>query len=156
MESKGVLKDKTALITGGASGIGRATAVMFAEEGANVAVVDIDQAGGEETTKYIRDNGGSAIFIKTNIGISDDCSTAVSKTVSEFGSVDILFNNAGIIRRATVLDHSEEDWDLVMAVNIKSVFLLSKYTIPIMEKAGGGAIINTSSGWGLTGGPKAI
>ncbi|MCP4725214.1 MAG: SDR family oxidoreductase [bacterium] len=156
MEIKGVLKDKTALITGGASGIGRATAVLFAEEGANVAVVDIDAEKGEETAKYIRDNGGSAIFIKTNIGISDDCCAAVSKTVSEYGSIDILFNNAGIIRRATVLDHSEEDWDLVMAVNIKSVFLLSKYTIPIMEKAGGGAIINTSSGWGLTGGPKAI
>src|SRR5258708_25907041 len=85
----------------------------------------------------------------------DDCRHVVARSLRELGHIDILFNNAGIIRRATVLDLSEEDWDRVMAVNVKSIYLLSREVIPHMQKAGGGTIINTASGWGLTGGAKA-
>src|SRR5258708_31377731 len=85
----------------------------------------------------------------------DDCRHVVARSLREFGKIDILFNNAGIIRRATVLDLSEEDWDRVMAVNVKSIYLLSREVIPHMQKAGGGTIINTASGWGLVGGAKA-
>ena len=84
-----------------------------------------------------------------------DCRRLVERAIREFGRIDILFNNAGIIRRATVLDLSEDDWDRVMAVNVKSIYLLSREVIPHMQKAGGGTIINTASGWGLTGGAKA-
>src|SRR5260221_12417836 len=84
-----------------------------------------------------------------------DCERLVERAIREFGRIDILFNSAGIIRRATVLDLSENDWDRVMAVNVKSIYLLSREVIPHMQKAGGGTIINTASGWGLTGGPKA-
>jgi NAD(P)-dependent dehydrogenase (short-subunit alcohol dehydrogenase family) len=87
---------------------------------------------------------------------AEDCRAAVERTAATFGGVDILFNNAGIIRRADVTGTSEEEWDRVMAVNVKSIFLMSKYAIPYLEKAGGGSIINTSSGWGLRGGSKAV
>ncbi|MFC1565006.1 SDR family NAD(P)-dependent oxidoreductase [candidate division KSB1 bacterium] len=155
-EYKGILKNKTALITGGASGIGKATAELFSAEDANIVLVDIDTEKGEETAREISEKGGNVMFIKADISSSDDCKNTVDAAVSMYGKIDILFNNAGIIRRATVLDHSEEDWDRVMAVNVKSVFLMSKYVIPVMEKNGGGAIVNTSSGWGLTGGAKAV
>ncbi len=86
---------------------------------------------------------------------ADDCRRAVEQTVAELGGLDVLFNNAGIIRRATVVDADEADWDRVMAVNVKSVFLMSKVAVPVMAAAGGGAIVNTASGWGLVGGQKA-
>jgi len=84
-----------------------------------------------------------------------DCQRAVEQTVGELGGLDVLFNNAGIIRRATVVDADEADWDRVMAVNVKSIFLMSKVAVPVMAAAGGGAIVNTASGWGLVGGQKA-
>ena len=151
----GSLAGKRALITGGASGIGRATALLFAREGAAVSVVDLDEAGGQAVAHEIADQGGQAIFVRCDVSQAADCQRAVQQTVDRLGSLDILFNNAGIIRRASVLETSEEEWDRVMAVNVKSVFLLSKYAIPIMAEAGGGVIINTASGWGLAGGRKA-
>ena len=87
---------------------------------------------------------------------AEDCQRTVQKTINSFGGVDILFNNAGIIRRASVIDTTEEQWERVMAVNVKSIFLMSKYTIPHMVQAGGGVILNTSSGWGLVGGRDAV
>ncbi len=153
--SEGILTGKVALITGGASGIGRATALLFAREGAAVSVVDIDQAKGQAVVKEIVEEGGRAIFVHCDVTQAADCQRAVQQTVEELGGLDILFNNAGIIRRATVVETTEEEWDRVMAVNVKSVFLLSKYAIPIMAGAGGGVIINTASGWGLVGGRKA-
>ena len=150
------LRGKAALITGGASGIGRATALLFAEEGAGVAIADIDAGRGEALRDEIRSRGGRALFIACDVTQAADCQRAVERTVSELGGLDILFNNAGTIRRATVLEVSEEEWDRVMAVNVRSVFLMSKYAIPHMERAGGGSIINTSSGWGLKGGPQAV
>jgi NAD(P)-dependent dehydrogenase (short-subunit alcohol dehydrogenase family) len=152
----GSLAGRCALITGGASGIGRATAVLFAREGAAVAVVDLDEAGGRAITHAVWDDGGQAIFVRCDVSRSRDCQHAVGRTVEELGGLDVLFNNAGIIRRATVIETTEEEWDRVMAVNVRSIFLMSKYAIPIMEKAGGGVIINTGSGWGLVGGANAV
>jgi NAD(P)-dependent dehydrogenase (short-subunit alcohol dehydrogenase family) len=150
------LAGKRALITGGAAGIGRATATLFAREGAAVGVADLDEAGGEEVVQTIRKAGGRAMFVLCNVTQASDCRRAVHLMVDEWGGLDILFNNAGIIRRATLLETSEEAWDQVMAVNVKSIFLMSKYAIPAMERAGGGVIINTGSGWGLVGGAKAV
>ena len=150
------LANKVALITGGASGIGRATAVRFAREGAAVAVVDVEAVGGQAVVRAIVDEGGQALFLRADVSQAADCQRAVQETVDTLGGLDILFNNAGIIRRTTVIDTTEEAWDRVMAVNVKSIFLLSKVAIPVMAEAGGGVIINTGSGWGLTGGRRAV
>lgn len=150
------LENKVALITGGASGIGQATAILFAQQGAAVAIADIDKNQGAATVAEIEAAGGKAIFVACDVSRSDDCQKAVEQTVAAFGGLDILFNNAGIIRRTNVLTISEEDWDLVMDVNVKSIYLMSRFSIPHMEARGGGAIINTSSGWGMKGGGNAI
>jgi NAD(P)-dependent dehydrogenase (short-subunit alcohol dehydrogenase family) len=152
----GRLTGKRALITGAASGIGRATALLFAREGAAVVVVDVDEAGGQAVAQAIRNEGGQAMFVRCDVTQAEDCQRAVQRVVDEWSGLDILFNNAGIIRRATVIGTTEEEWDRVMAVNVKSIFLLSKYAIPVMAQAGGGAIVNTSSGWGLVGGRNAV
>src|SRR6202142_2328723 len=149
------LAGKVALITGGASGIGRATALLLAREGAAIAVADVNEDCGQRVAAEIIEAGGRAFFEPMDVTRSVDCQRFVERAVREFGRIDILFNNAGIIRRATVIDLSEEDWDRVMAVNVKSIYLLSRAAIPHMQKAGGGTIINTSSGWGLAGGGKA-
>jgi NAD(P)-dependent dehydrogenase (short-subunit alcohol dehydrogenase family) len=149
------LLGKCALITGGASGIGRATAVLFAQEGASVAIADLDQITGPVVARLIEDQGGRVIFLPCDVTRAEDCERAVKQTVQEFGALDILFNNAGIIRRTTVVEATEEEWDRVIAVNLKSVFLFSKVAIPVMARRSGGVIINTSSGWGLVGGRKA-
>lgn len=149
------LANKVALITGGASGIGRATALLFATEGAAVSVVDLDEVGGQAVAQMIVNEGGRAIFVRCDVSQAADCQRAGQQTVEQLGGLDILFNNAGIIRRASVLETSEEEWDWVMAVNVKAIFLLSKYAIPVMAQVGGGVIINTASGWGLVGGHKA-
>jgi len=151
----GGLTGQRALITGGASGIGRATALLFAREGAAVSVVDVDEAGAQAVAQTIVDDGGQAISVRCDVTQAADCQRAVEQTVSVLGGLDILFNNAGIIRRATLLETTEAEWDQVMAVNVKSIFLLSKYAIPVMAEAGGGVIINMASGWGLVGGHKA-
>jgi NAD(P)-dependent dehydrogenase (short-subunit alcohol dehydrogenase family) len=152
----GILAGRRALITGAASGIGRATALLFAHEGAAVAVADLEESGGHSTVDAIVGNGGQAIFVHCNVAQASDCQRAVQKAVEAFGGLDILFNNAGIIRRATVLDTTEEEWDHVMAVNVKAIFMLSKYAVPHLTQAGGGVIINTASGWGLVGGRRAV
>ncbi len=154
-ENVGRLKDKVAVITGGASGIGRATAKLFASEGAAVVIADLNSENGPPVAKEIAAIGARAIFEATDVTSASDCRRLIETTREEFGRLDILFNNAGIIRRATVLDLDEKDWDRVMEVNVKSIFLLSKFAIPLMRESGGGAIINMASGWGLNGGPKA-
>lgn len=150
------LAGKVALITGAASGIGRATALLFAREGAAIAVADMNMDHGQHVADEIIEAGGRAFFEPMNVTRTVDCGRLVERAIREFGRIDILFNNAGITRRATVLDLSEEDWDRVMSVNVKSIYLLSREVIPHMQKAGGGTIINTSSGWGLVGGAKAV
>ena len=151
----GKLHGKTALITGGAGGIGRATALLFASEGAAVGVVDLNQEAGLQIAREISTAGGRAIFERADVTRPADCRRAVERIVHEFGGIHILFNNAGIIRRASVVEISEDNWDAVIAVNVKSTFLMSREIIPIMAKAEGGSIINTASGWGLAGGPRA-
>lgn len=152
----GKLNGKTAIITGAATGIGKASSLLFATEGAAVAVIDIDETGGIGVVEKITDNGGQAIFIQCDVSNSDDCRNAVNETAERFGGVDILFNNAGIIKRTTVLDIEEDEWDRVMGVNVRSVYLMSKYALPHMIAKKSGSIINTSSGWGLKGGGRAV
>ena len=149
------LTGRRALITGGASGIGKATAMLFAREGAAISVVDLDEEGGWKVARAIQEEAGRAVFVAADVTLDSDCRRAVQQTVSELGGLDILFNNAGIIRRATVAELTEAEWDQVMAVNVKSIFLMSRYSVPVMANAGGGVIINTASGWGLMGGPRA-
>ena len=146
----------TALITGGASGIGFETARLFAQSGASVAIIYIDEPAGREAEAKIKASGSEAVFIPCDVTSANDCQKAVSITVETYGGIDFLFNNAGIIRRASVLTLSEDDWDKTMAVNLKSIFLMSKYSIPFMVKSGGGSIVNASSGWGLVGGEYAV
>lgn len=155
LKSKKALTGRVAVITGGASGIGRASALLFAQAGATVAVVDLDQQAGEKVVEAIVRDGGKAIFEHADVTRADECERAVQATVRELGGIHVLFNNAGIIRRASVVELSEEDWDRVMAVNVKSMFLMSRLVVPIMVNGGGGAIINMASGWGLAGGPRA-
>jgi NAD(P)-dependent dehydrogenase (short-subunit alcohol dehydrogenase family) len=149
------LRGKVALITGGASGIGRETALLFGREGAAVSVADVNNVGGQAVVRMLEEAGAQARYVHCDVTQVVDCQHAVQQTVTELGGLDILFNNAGLIRRSTVLETTEEQWDEVMAVNVKSIFLLSKAVIPIMAQAGGGAIINTASGWGLVGGHRA-
>ena len=118
--------------------------------------MDLDDLGGQTVAREITGSGGRALFVSGDVTDSNDCKRAVGQTVDAFGGLDILFNNAGIIRRASVLELDEDDWDRVMAVNVRSVYLMSKHAIPHMESAGGGSIINTSSGWGLAGGRNAV
>lgn len=149
------LANKVAVITGGASGIGGATADLFAREGASVVIADRNESTGMAVAKKIVSEGGRAIFECADVAKASDCERVVQRAIREFGGIHILFNNAGIIRRASVIELSEEDWDRVLAVNLKSAFLMSRLTIPVMVKEGGGSIINMASGWGLAGGTRA-
>jgi NAD(P)-dependent dehydrogenase (short-subunit alcohol dehydrogenase family) len=151
----GALKGKIAIITGGACGIGRAIAHLFAREGASVLIADKNEAAGKVVAGEIAAFGGRSIFESANVTSAADCQRVVERAVREFGGIHLLVNNAGIIRRASIVELSEQDWDRVMAVNVKSIFLMSRQVIPLMAQAGGGSIINMASGWGLTGGPKA-
>jgi len=150
-----LLKDKVVIVTGGASGIGRATALLFSREGATVAIVDIDEPKGQAVVQSIVDSGGKAVFLRCDVTKTVECRSAVNRVLKEYGKISVLFNNVGIIRRASVVDTTEEEWDRVMDTNVKSVFIFSKYVIPVMTEAGGGVIINTASGWGIMGGQKA-
>lgn len=149
------LEGKVALITGGASGIGFATAKRLAEFGANVMLLDINEELGETAARHIQDLGGATQFFKCNVVSQEDCRQVTEAIEEAYGRIDILFNNAGVIRRKTVVELEEQDWDLVINVSLKGAYNLSKYVIPIMAKSGGGSIINTGSGWGIKGGDKA-
>jgi NAD(P)-dependent dehydrogenase (short-subunit alcohol dehydrogenase family) len=155
MSESGALEGRTAIVTGGASGIGKATCLLFAREGASVAVVDQDEAGAKAVAEAIGDQGGEAIFLQADVASEEECRGVVDAVKERFGHLDILFNNAGIIRRTSVVDSTPEEWDRVVAVNLRSVFLMSKFALPIITAGGGGAIVNTSSGWGLMGGKRA-
>jgi NAD(P)-dependent dehydrogenase (short-subunit alcohol dehydrogenase family) len=149
------LEGKIALITGGASGIGRAAALLFAHEGAAVAITDLDDEAGNSAAHEIAQQGGRALFEPADVTKAGDCQRALDRTLREFGGIHVLFNNAGVIRRASILELTEDDWDRVMEVNVKSIFLMSRLVVPVMARAGGGAIVNMASGWGLAGGTRA-
>lgn len=150
------LEDKVAVVTGAASGIGLATSKLLASAGCQVIMLDINAAAGLREAEDIKANGGKAAFMACDVTSIADCKSVMDKIESVYERVDILFNNAGVIRRQNAVDHSEADWDLVLDVSLKSVFLLSKYAIPLMARNGGGSIINTGSGWGLKGGDNAV
>ncbi len=150
------LAGKSAIVTGAAGGIGRATALAMAAEGAKVAVVDLNPAGAQEVAEQIRAVGGEAVAIVADVASEPDIEAVVARTVEAFGTVNVVFNNAGIIRRTTVLETSVEMWDQVFAVNVRSIFLMCKHVVPVMAAAGGGSIVNTGSGWGLKGGGRAV
>ena len=147
-------KDKVVIVTGGGSGIGRATAKGFAAEGARTVAVDLNGEAARETVREIEEMGGTATPVQCDLAVADDVARMVNTTVEMFGRVDILFNNAGIAPRGTVVDTDEDVWDRVMAVDLKSVFLCSKYVIPIMQGHGGGVIVNTGSNCSLHGYPN--
>jgi NAD(P)-dependent dehydrogenase (short-subunit alcohol dehydrogenase family) len=147
------LAEKVALITGGASGIGRATCLLFAKEGAKVVVVDLKLEAAEKTASEIREAGGEARGFAADVSKAKDAEAMVKFAEETFGKLNVIFNNAGIFPDAdgSVTDTSEEVWDLVMNVNLKGVFLGCKYAIPALLRAGGGSIINTASFVALMG-----
>ncbi len=136
---------KVVIITGAGKGVGSAAARGFAREGAAVVVADVDDSAGEEVARLIGETGGQAIFVHCDVSRSSEVRNLVLQAVSAFGGVDILYNNAGIVKYDTVVDQPEEDWDQVIDVNLKGSFLTCKYAIPEMRKRGGGAIVNTAS-----------
>ncbi len=150
------LENKRAIVTGGAGGIGRAAALAFADEGARVAVVDVDAEGAAAVADAIVAAGGDAIALTADVSIDTDVRGVVDETVAAFGGIDVVFNNAGIVRRATAIDTTVEEWDRVFGVNVRSIFLMAKFAVPVMADDGGGSMINTGSGWGLTGGANAL
>ena len=148
----GKLEDKVCVITGGSLGIGRGTAKECAAEGGRVAVLDIHVEGGERTVGEIREAGGSAIFIETDVSRAGEVQAAVERVVEEYGKIDVLVNAAALQVQAPVLTEvAEEEWDTVMDINLKGPFLCSKYVIPEMLKRGRGAIVNVSSSVVLRG-----
>jgi NAD(P)-dependent dehydrogenase (short-subunit alcohol dehydrogenase family) len=149
-ETNGNLNGKVAFVTGAASGIGRATALAFAREGANVVVADIDQSGNQDTVGLIEGQGGKAVAVVCDVTRSEDVQTSLTTTVNRFGRLDYAFNNAGAEQRPKLTaDITEEEWDRIITINLRSVFLCLKYEIPLMLQHGGGAIVNTSSGAGI-------
>ena len=147
------LKDKVAVVTGVASGIGKGTALVFAQAGAKVVGGDIDAAGGNKTTDEIRRQGHEAIFVPTDVTRSHQVRALIQAAVNTYGGVDVLFSNVGVVIGNLVADISEEEWDQVMAVNLKSMFLCCKYVIPEMRKRGKGSIVLTSSANGIIAEP---
>ncbi len=146
------LEGKVALVTGGGSGIGRATALAFAREGAKVVVADVLTDGGEGTVQRIKEAGGKAIFVKTDVSKAGEVIALIDNVVTIYGKLDCACNNAGIEgSMAPTADCTEENWDRTIDINLKGVWLCMKYEIPEMLKRGGGAIVNTASIAGLVG-----
>lgn len=148
----GLVEGKVALVTGGGSGIGRQACLVFSREGAQVVVCDVALEGGEETVGQIKQAGGQAMFIQADVAQAAEVEAVVAKTVETCGRLDCAYNNAGIAgRTARVADDSEQNWDRVLSINLKGVWLCLKYEIAHMLKQGGGAIVNTASDAGLIG-----
>jgi NAD(P)-dependent dehydrogenase (short-subunit alcohol dehydrogenase family) len=147
------LNDKVALITGAASGIGRETALLFAQEGAGVVVVDVDDKNGRETVATIEEKGGKALYVHADVSRAADCREMIAAAEKQFGKLNVLFNNAGIMHSQDddVISTEEKIWDLTMNINAKGVFFGCKYGIPALRRAGGGSIVNTASFVALLG-----
>ncbi len=139
------LEGKVAIVTGSASGLGRAIAVMFAQEGAKVVGADINVAGGQETAAMIESAGGESVFVEADVTQAAACKRMVEAAVEAYGEVDVLVNNAGVEIRGGVLTLTEEEWDQMLAVDLKAIYLCSREAIPEMLKAGGGSIVNIAS-----------
>jgi NAD(P)-dependent dehydrogenase (short-subunit alcohol dehydrogenase family) len=150
------LIDKVALITGGTSGIGEATALLFSREGARVTITGRNPERGAEVVRQIEASGGQAMFVGADVSSASDCQRVVNETEHAFGHTDILFNNAGVYYPQTALECSEREWDEQIDVNLKGTFLMSKAVLPGMIARKSGVIINNASGWGIVGGDHAV
>jgi NAD(P)-dependent dehydrogenase (short-subunit alcohol dehydrogenase family) len=154
------LKNKIAVITGAGSGQGRAASVLFSKEGAKIVACDWKPELGDETVQQVKSEGGEAIFVRTDVSSSKDVQNLIGAAIKTFGRIDILYNNAGVgfsspLSMADVLNTPEEDWDRVIAINLKSMYLTAKFGIPEMIKTGGGSIVNTASIAALIGSEAA-
>ena len=148
----GGFEGKVAFVTGAASGIGRAAALAFAREGASVVVSDVSEQNVRGTARMIEELGGRALAVGCDVTRTEDIKAALDKTVDEFGRLDVAFNNAGVENEVKPMaDVTEEEWDRILAVNLRGVFLCMKYEVPLMLEQGGGAIVNASSGAGVKG-----
>jgi 3-oxoacyl-[acyl-carrier protein] reductase len=148
------LDQRVAIITGAGSGIGRASSILFAREGAKIIVADIHDEGGKKTVEYIQADGGQALFTKTDVTKSTDVQKLIKSSCDKFGQIDILFNVAGTPQNNTPIeDFDEELWDKIYTVNVKSIFLTMKYVIPVMKSAGKGVVINLGSMGGVRARP---
>jgi len=143
------LKNKIAIVTGGSSGIGRASSMLFAKEGAKVVVADINDKTGEDVVKTINMNSGEATYVHCDVTKEDQAKNLITKTVEKYGRLDVLYNNAGIGMVKLLPEMTEQEWDRIFNINVKGAFFCSKYAIPQMKKQGRGAIVNTASNWGL-------
>jgi len=154
------LKDKIALITGVGSGQGRAAAMLFAREGAKIAGCDWKPEDGQETVEQVKRAGGEMVFVRADVSSAKDCENTVQAAIRAYGRIDILYNNAGVgfsspLAMGDILHTPEDDWDRVLAINLKSMYLMCKFTIPEMIKTGGGSIVNTASIAAMVGSPSA-
>jgi NAD(P)-dependent dehydrogenase (short-subunit alcohol dehydrogenase family) len=149
----GSFTGKVAFVTGAASGIGRAAALAFAREGAGVVIADVSEQANQETARMIEDQGGRALAVRCDVTRAEDVKAALAKAIEAFGRLDFAFNNAGIepSRSAPTADYDEQEWDRIIDINLRGVFLCMKHEIPLILKQGGGAIVNTSSGAGIIG-----
>jgi 3-oxoacyl-[acyl-carrier protein] reductase len=144
------LLDKVAIITGAGSGIGRASAILFAQEGARVVAADIHDDGGKETVKCIKDNGGEAIFVHTDVAISSQANDLIQTAIKKYSKIDILLNSAGLSHKHLPIEKMDDElWDRVYGVNVKGILHTMKYTIPYMQKARYGSIVNVAAGAGV-------
>ena len=146
----GSFAGKVAFVTGAGSGMGRTTALALAREGASVVLADVSDEGNKETARMIEELGGRALTVRRDVTRSQDVQAALNQAVDAFGRLDVAFNNAGAEQKPSVtVDVTEEEWDRIIAINLRSVFLCMKYEIPLMLEHGGGAIVNNSSGAGI-------
>ncbi len=145
------VKDKVALVTGAGAGIGKASAILLAREGARVGVADFDAAAADATTEIIREAGGEAISIAGDVSVESDCARMVEAVSARWGRLDILCNIAGIVLGGVLDQTTEKEWNASMDVNLRSIYLCSKYAIPCMKRSGGGVIVNMASVAGLMG-----
>ena len=150
------LSGKTALITGATSGIGKATALLFAEEGANIVITGRRAELGQRVVDEIRQRGARGVFVQADHTQAEACSNVLEQTLAEFGRVDILFNNAGIVTQGTAETTSEETWNKTIAINITAVWRMCKLVIPVMKNQGGGVIVNNGSDWSVVADKDAL
>jgi NAD(P)-dependent dehydrogenase (short-subunit alcohol dehydrogenase family) len=147
------LSGKVALITGGTSGIGEATAHVFAREGARVVITGRRGELGEAVVAQIKRSGGEATFIAADVTQAEDCRRSIDQAIAVYGRIDVLFNNAGIVTQGTLEETSDDEWTRTFDVNVNGTYLMTKLVLPIMRAQGGGVIINNASDWGIVGGP---
>src|SRR6059036_2183000 len=144
--------DKVAFVTGAANGIGRSTALAFVREGANIVIADVSEEGNQETSRMIEELGGRALAVRCDVSRPEDVKAALDKALEAFGRLDFAFNNAGVEQPITATaEITEEEWNRIIDIDLRGVFLCMKYEIPLMLRQGGGAIVNTASGAGVKG-----